>query len=122
LSKASRKGFHSACSISRAIRKEGNCSAHPLPTATTGGTTFKRHLAAPKTSITAPPPARPRTVTTVQDIDNLIARNFSEAMDYYHKLIAGSLSEEEAASIKVGAHKILIHLQVYPGSEGEVVQ
>jgi hypothetical protein len=85
----------------------------------TEGSTFKRHLAPPKTSITAPP-TRPRT--TEQDIDNLKARNFSEAMDYYHKLIAGSLSEEEAASIKVGAHKILIHLQVYPGREEEAYQ
>ena len=53
-------------------------------------------------------------------------------MEFYHKLIADSLSSDNAPAattkeetirgttiIKVGAHKILIHLQVYAGKEEE---
>ena len=73
---------------------------------------------------------------TFKDIDQLKARNFNEAIDFYHKAVVdskkktlplqyeGGVRGQSAGCgtgvVRVGLHKILIHLQVYRGKEREV--
>jgi hypothetical protein len=71
---------------------------------------------------------------SVDDIEQLKTRNFYETMEFYYKLIADSVnggnggggSRESAGQgfrdIRVGLHKILIHLEVYRGREEEAYE
>lgn len=71
-------------------------------------------------------PYSPHYDYTFKDFEQLRARNFHDAMEFYMKLIADTLrgdsSSKETRGIKVGAHKILIHLQVYAGEEEEAYE
>jgi hypothetical protein len=127
----------------------------PIPLSDpTGGTTFQPHIYRRSKSIarrynlrrtnsvcydnknnTLYSPSSPsppyNNPSSFKDTEQLRARNFNDAMEFYNKLIADTLREDAAAAggelrekgrnniIKVGAHKILIHLQVYAGKEEE---